>query len=108
MKRVCPGVPGQRCGLLIPANRRRCQAHAQLFERQRVARRRVPYDAKHQRRAREAIEAEPWCHWPDCWRTEDLTADHSDPTDPDSELVPLCRSHNTAARHARDRAARGA
>lgn len=77
------------CHQLTRGNR--CTLHAREYERIRVARRGDRYNAEHRRRAREVIAAEPWCHWPGCGRTDDLTADHI----PSGYQV-LCRGHNTA------------
>ena len=84
--KVC-NTPG--CHELIPLTARHCLGHAVAIERARVARRGDRYDWTHRTRAKAAIAAEPWCHWPGCGRTDDLTADH-----PDYE--PLCRGHNSA------------
>jgi 5-methylcytosine-specific restriction endonuclease McrA len=55
------------------------------------------YGSAHQRRARQAIAAQPWCT--ECGRTTDLTADHVLPLalggHPLGELRVLCRSCNS-------------
>ena len=78
------------CGAMT--NQSRCPVHARTFEAQRVARRGNRYDRSHRKRAAEAIDDEGWCHYPGCWRTDDLTAEHL----PDGEYSVLCRSHNSA------------
>lgn len=76
------------CGRLIRLTQRFCPSHAAEYERARLARRGDRYDWAHRQRAKGAIAAEPWCHWPGCGRTDDLTADHPDYT-------VICRSHNS-------------
>lgn len=79
---------GPHCRELIPLNRRFCGFHAMTYERARIARRGDRYNWEHRQNAKQAIAAEPWCHWPGCGRNDDLTADHPDYT-------VLCRSHNS-------------
>jgi 5-methylcytosine-specific restriction protein A len=56
------------------------------------------YGAEHQRRARAAIAAQPWCS--NCGATTDLTADHITPIavggDPLGPLRVLCRRCNSS------------
>jgi 5-methylcytosine-specific restriction enzyme A len=62
------------------------------------------YDRTWRRIVAEAIQAEPWCHWPSgCYATEDLTGDHIVPLSKGglnerSNCEVLCRAHNSAKR----------
>jgi len=93
--RACLGVPGFPCGQLIPPRRRRCIPHQRQWEAARVARRGSVYDRGHRKRAGDAIEEEPWCHWPGCMRTTDLTGAHLLAGDADGGYTVLCRAHNS-------------
>lgn len=68
-----------------------------------LARRRPFYNRQHSKRAKATIAAEPWCHtqprcpYPDAGsKANPLTGDHTDPDNPASPLVPLCRRCNSA------------
>lgn len=76
--------------------RTRCAEHERQYDRERMARRGDLYGSEHRKRARQAIADEPWCHWRGCMSTRDLTADHIDAGNPDSEYQVLCRGHNSA------------
>ena len=85
---------------------RRCSDCARRYDRARRPRPTERYGPGYQRRHREAVEAEPWCHWPGCryaiTASNPLTADHpirvADGGDPDQPLVPMCRRHNSGRR----------
>ena len=74
--------------------RTRCLVHERQYDRDRMGRRGDLYGATHRKRSKEAIADEPWCHWPGCMSTVDLTADHIQDGNPDSEYQVLCRGHN--------------
>lgn len=67
------------CGRIVPATDYRCEAHKRGHNKRggRPTTTERGYGAAHQRRARAAIAAHPWCS--DCGATEDLTADHVTP-----------------------------
>lgn len=55
------------------------------------------YGARHQRDAKAAIAAQPWCSW--CGATEDLCGDHIDNEHPELGYMVLCRSCNSKKRN---------
>ena len=80
------------CGRIALRGTSRCPTHP--YQRAKTAAR--GYGSAHQRRARAAIAAQPWCS--ECRATSDLTADHSVPIAKGglhSPLVVLCRSCNS-------------
>jgi 5-methylcytosine-specific restriction endonuclease McrA len=61
---------------------------------------RPQYGARWRAISKAVIAAEPWCHWPGCDATADLTCDHILPvarggTDDLHNLTVLCRHHNS-------------
>lgn len=78
---MIPGVlvPCLRCG--EPSEERLCAEHRAERERERTERRPSfrdrGYDGAWDRLSRRARARQPFCSWPGCWSTENLTADHS-------------------------------
>jgi hypothetical protein len=62
------------CGRIIPATDKRCAEHARPGNSSTATTTERGYGAAHQRRAKAAIAAHPWCE--ECGATEDLTAHH--------------------------------
>jgi 5-methylcytosine-specific restriction endonuclease McrA len=87
------------CDALIPnSGRKRCRDCQ--TKRNAIFNARPQYDQEWRKISRATIAAEPWCHWPGCDRTDDLTCDHIVPvsrggTDDLHNLTVLCRSHNS-------------
>jgi 5-methylcytosine-specific restriction endonuclease McrA len=82
--------------------RSRCPACIKVYERARSSAHQRGYTKQHQRLAKQAIAAHPWCA--DCHSTEDLCADHIVPlsrggTNTQSNYQIRCRSCNTARRN---------
>jgi 5-methylcytosine-specific restriction endonuclease McrA len=81
--RSCLGVPGNRCGKLIPASQIRCPEHKYQHQRNRDLIRGTPasrgYDREYRRTRLEVLdEAGGICHW--CGHPGADTADHLLPT----------------------------
>jgi 5-methylcytosine-specific restriction enzyme A len=91
--KLCSGV----CGQLVPSNQRRCKECQRLQDARRGTTSQRGYGSKHQRRARQAIGAHPWCE--ECGATTNLTTDHLTPLaqggDPLGPLRVLCRRCNS-------------
>jgi hypothetical protein len=101
---ICLGLPGRPCTNLVAKGR--CPSCRPAWEARRpsaIER----YGPGYQRRHREAIADEPWCHWPGgCDRpiTPDnpLTAEHVIPVSEggrDGPLTVLCAFHNHLRRN---------
>lgn len=88
-----PFRPMQRCsfpGCAQLVKSGRCSTHTTKHSATTGQR---GYDGRHKRASQSARADQPWCSW--CGTDEDLTADHVDPTDPNSPLQVLCRPCNT-------------
>ena len=109
MYRVCT-IDG--CSTLIRTGTR-CEAHQRkeptppvnpVYRSQQTrthTRRRGGYDRTWMRIVAAAIKEQPWCSWPGCYATEDLTGDHIVPlskggTNTRENCRVLCRHHNSA------------
>jgi hypothetical protein len=93
------------CGGIIEGGAR-CQRCTRERDRHRGSRHQRGYDNEHGKAARAAIGEEPWCHWPGCGVTGDLTGHHLIPGDPSGGYTVLCRRHNTIEANQRRAAAR--
>jgi len=103
--RPCPGLPGEPCGILVPASARRCEPHRLIAERSSA-----PRGAAWSRLSRRIIGAHrrdvgPWCPGApeldhDAHPSFDLTVDHIDGDSTNNDprnLRVLCRAANTSA-----------
>ena len=111
MMKLCTGC--SRAFRPEELRRSRCPACIKVYERARGSAHQRGYDHQHQRLAKQAIAAHPYCA--DCHSTEDLCADHIVPlsrggTNTPSNYQVRCRSCNTARRNVdrRKRATPGA
>jgi 5-methylcytosine-specific restriction endonuclease McrA len=98
MMRICPGLPGERCGRLIPASQRRCELHPYRWRQG---------STREWRKTRERILARDGYRCTvhvrpgeRCEGTKLLEVHHiyGEDTDvllvPDAELRTVCRKHN--------------
>ena len=91
------------CG--TPSPNTRCERHARDYDRTRRPPPVVRYGLGYQRRHRETIEAEPWCHYPGgctypITARNPLTAQHVHAASLGGSLgplVPWCKRHNSGA-----------
>lgn len=90
------------CGALTPGTR--CPTCTRAYDRNRRPSPEARYGADRKARHRDAIDAEPWCHWEGgcpfpITKANPLTADHpirvADGGDPYQSLVPMCKRHNS-------------
>jgi hypothetical protein len=95
------------CPRLTPNTR--CPEHTRARQQAKDDRRPTRRTYAEQQRRRQQVEAVPWCQWPGCGATTDLTAGHLvDVAAADGAGVPvgiaeagplttLCRHHNSSS-----------
>jgi hypothetical protein len=79
----------------------RCVDHERAKQQAKDAKRPTRRTHAEQQRRRQQVEAVPWCQWPGCGATEDLTAGHLGDVaagyPEDGPLTTLCRHHNSSS-----------